>query len=138
MNNVNLIGNLTRDPDMKYSQSGSAVMNCNIAVRRAFKNKQTGDYESDFINLKAFGKTAELFSNSLHKGSKVGLTGTIQTGSYENQQGQKVYTTDVVVNQVTFIESRRDSNQSNNQGNQNNDPFANGAPIDIQDDDLPF
>lgn len=138
MNNVNLIGNLTRDPDMKYSQSGSAVMNCNIAVRRAFKNKQTGDYESDFINLKAFGKTAELFSNSLRKGSKVGLTGTIQTGSYENQQGQKVYTTDVVVNQVTFIESRRDSNQLSNQSNQNNDPFENGAPIDIQDDDLPF
>nr|DAH80636.1 MAG TPA: Single strand binding protein [Caudoviricetes sp.] len=96
MNTVNLIGNLTRDPELRFSQSGTAVASCNIAVQRRFKN-QNGNYESDFINIKSFSKTAELLAEHFRKGSKLGITGNIQTGSYENQQGQKVYTTDVVV-----------------------------------------
>lgn len=151
MNSANLIGNLTRDPELKYSQSGMALMSCNIAVRRQFKDKQSGDYESDFINIKAFGKTAELFSNSLCKGSKVGVTGTIQTGRYENNQGQTVYTTDVIVNSLTFIESKSSdggsgNNQTNYSSNSQNSSrpsnqsqgYTNGQPIDISDDDLPF
>lgn len=150
MNSANLIGNLTRDPDLKYSQSGTALMSCNIAVRRQFKN-QSGDYESDFINIKAFGKTAELFSNSFHKGSKVGVTGTIQTGRYENNQGQTVYTTDIIVNSMTFVEAKssdggsgnnRTNYSSNNQNgsrpSNQSQGYSNGQPIDISDDQLPF
>ncbi|WHQ77631.1 single-stranded DNA-binding protein (plasmid) [Latilactobacillus curvatus] len=151
MNSANLIGNLTRDPELKYSQSGMALMSCNIAVRRQFKDKQSGDYESDFINIKAFGKTAELFSNSFRKGSKVGVTGTIQTGRYENNQGQTVYTTDIIVNSMTFVEAKSsdggsNSNQTNytsngqtgyNKPNNQSQTYNNGQPIDISDDQLP-
>lgn len=152
MNSANLIGNLTRDPELKYSQSGMALMSCNIAVRRQFKDKQSGDYESDFINIKAFGKTAELFSNSFRKGSKVGVTGAIQTGRYENNQGQTVYTTDIIVNSMTFVEAKSsdggsNSNQANytsngqagyNKLNNQSQTYNNGQPIDISDDQLPF
>lgn len=146
MNTVNLIGNLTRDPELRYSQSGTAVASCNIAVQRRFKN-QNGDYESDFINIKAFSKTAELLAEHFRKGSKLGITGNIQTGSYENQQGQKVYTTDVVVENLTFVE-RKNSDSSGFNPNQSNYSQNNQSPsksssfskssIDISDDDLPF
>ncbi|WP_313627565.1 single-stranded DNA-binding protein [Enterococcus italicus] len=146
MNTVNLIGNLTRDPELRYSQNGTAIANCNIAVQRIFKN-QNGEYESDFINIKAFSKTAELLAEHFRKGSKLGVTGNIQTGSYENQQGQRVYTTDVVVENLTFVE-RKTSDSSgfnSNQGNysQNNQSPSksssfSGSSIDISDDDLPF
>ena len=146
MNTVNLIGNLTRDPELRYSQSGTAVASCNIAVQRRFKN-QNGDYESDFINIKAFSKTAELLAEHFRKGSKLGITGNIQTGSYENKQGQKVYTTDVVVENLTFVERKNsdssgfNSNQTNysqnNQSPSNSSSFS-GSSIDISDDDLPF
>ncbi len=146
MNTVNLIGNLTRDPELRYAQSGTAIANCNMAVQRRFKN-QNGDYESDFINIKAFSKTAELLAEHFRKGSKLGITGNIQTGSYENQQGQKVYTTDVVVENLTFVERKNsdssgfNSNQSNysqnNQSPSKSSSFS-GNSIDILDDDLPF
>ena len=146
MNTVNLIGNLTRDPELRYSKSGTAIASCNIAVQRRFKN-QNGEYESDFINIKAFSKTAELLAEHFRKGSKLGITGNIQTGSYENQQGQKVYTTDVVVEIITFVERKNsdssgfNSNQSNysqnNQSPSKSSSFS-GNSIDILDDDLPF
>lgn len=140
MNSINLIGNLTRDFDLKYSKSGTAYVTGGIAVQRKFKN-QSGEYESDFINLKAFGKTAEMLANHFNKGSKIGISGSLQTGSYENQQGQRVYTSDVMVEQVTFVE-RKNNGQVNYQQNQNkpqvsNDPFG-GSSIDISDDSLPF
>ena len=146
MNTVNLIGNLTRDPELRYAQSGTAIANCNMAVQRRFKN-QNGDYESDFINIKAFSKTAELLAEHFRKGSKLGITGNIQTGSYENQQGQKVYTTDVVVENLTFVERKNsdssgfNSNHSNysqnNQSPSKSGSFS-GSSIDIDDDSLPF
>ncbi|MFR4285590.1 MAG: single-stranded DNA-binding protein [Enterococcus italicus] len=146
MNTVNLIGNLTRDPELRYSHSGTAIASCNIAVQRRFKN-QNGEYESDFINIKAFSKTAELLAEHFRKGSKLGITGNIQTGSYENQQGQKVYTTDVVVENLTFVE-RKNSDSSGFNSNQSNYSQNNQSPsksssfskssIDISDDDLPF
>lgn len=140
MNSINLIGNLTRDFDLKYSKSGTAYVTGGIAVQRKFKN-QSGEYESDFINLKAFGKTAEMLANHFSKGSKIGISGSLQTGSYENQQGQRVYTSDVMVEQVTFVE-RKNNSQGNYQKNHNkpqvnNDPFG-GSSTDVSPDDLPF
>lgn len=140
MNSINLIGNLTRDFDLKYPKSGTAYVTGGIAVQRKFKN-QSGEYESDFINLKAFGKTAEMLANHFSKGSKIGISGSLQTGSYENQQGQRVFTSDVMVEQVTFVE-RKNNSQGNYQQNQNrpqanNDPFG-GSSVDISDDSLPF
>ncbi|ASN69082.1 hypothetical protein 3S9_42 [uncultured Caudovirales phage] len=139
MNTVNLIGNIVANPELKGQNSN--VVNFRIAVQRQFKSKQTNEYETDFINCVAFGKTAEIISNNFTKGNKIGVTGSIQTGSYENKQGQKVFTTDVTVNNVTFIE-RKKNNQSNNQPQQQsgqaqsgNNPFGNGAD-DIPD--LPF
>lgn len=147
MNSINLIGNLTKDFDLKYSQGGTAFVNGSVAVQRKYKN-QKGEYETDFINLKAFGKTAENLANYFSKGSKIGISGSLQTGSYENKEGQRVYTTDVVIEQFTFVESRgantggqtqraNNNTQSNqNTANQTIDPFA-GSSIDITDD-LPF
>ena len=148
MNSINLIGNLTKDFDLKYSQSGTVFANGSVAVQRRFKN-QKGEYETDFINLKAFGKTAENLANYFSKGSKIGISGSLQTGSYENKEGQRVYTTDVVIEQFTFVESRgantggqtqRTNNNTQvnqNSANQTRDPFS-GSSIDITDDDLPF
>ena len=156
MNSVQLLGRLTRDTDLRYSQNGTAFANNTVAVRRNCKN-QNGEYESDFISIKAFGKSAEILANNFNKGSRIALTGSIQTGSYE-KDGVKIYTTDVSVNNVEFVDTRNESqnnqstgvpsNQSSNynQNNQNvaqgnfggnNDPFG-GSSIDIDDDDLPF
>lgn len=148
MNSINLIGNLTKDFDLKYSQGGTAFVNGSVAVQRRFKN-QKGEYETDFINLKAFGKTAENLANYFSKGSKIGISGSLQTGSYENKEGQRVYTTDVVVEQFTFVESRgantggqtqrtnNNTQASQNSANQTNDPFG-VSSIDNTDDMLPF
>lgn len=146
MNTVNLLGNLVADPELRGQKNN--VANFRIAVQRPFKNKQTDEYETDFITCVAFGKTAEIIANNFKKGNKIGVTGSIQTGSYE-KDGQRVYTTDVAVNQVTFVERKNSNAQSNNQPQQNgqaksgNNPFSNGmqnanGPIDISDEDLPF
>lgn len=151
MNTVNLIGNLTKDIELKYGQTGTAFANGSIAVQRNFKN-QSGEYDSDFINIKAFGKTAELLANHFSKGSKIGVTGSIQTGRYE-KDGRTVYTTDVIVRDVTFVERKqstggvqgggntntpnRNQNSSNGSYGGNNDPFG-GSGIQIDEDSLPF
>lgn len=134
MNSVNLTGRLVADPELRYSASGTAFANSTIAVQRNFKNQQD-EYESDFIRLTASGKRAETFANYFHKGSLLGVSGEIRTGSYE-KNGKKVYTTDVNVNQLTFLESKN-SNQ-NSQSSQQNNQYSNNEQIDIQDDDLPF
>ena len=105
INNVTLTGRLTKDPDMKYTQNGTAVTTFTLAVDRAFKN-QNGEREADFIMCQAWKKTAELIANSLRKGSLVGIVGRIQTRNYENQQGQRVYVTEIVVENFTLLESR--------------------------------
>ncbi|MCO6018262.1 single-stranded DNA-binding protein [Carnobacterium divergens] len=141
MNSVNLIGRLTNVADLKYSSSGIALASVTIAVKRVFK---TGDgVEADFIRLKAFRKTAELLAN-VEKGKEIGISGSWQTGSYENAQGMKVYTHDCNVQQITFIGSKSTNNdekehQQNYQANPNNYKQQNyGSEIDIKDDDLPF
>lgn len=100
MNNVALIGRLTKDPDVRASQTGETVTKYTLAVDRPGKDKG-----ADFISCVTFGKTAEFASKYLKKGTKVGVEGRIQTGNYTNKDGQKVYTTDVVVTGHTFCES---------------------------------
>ena len=133
MNSVQLIGNLGKNNDVKFSSGGTAVLSQSMGVRRPFKNKQTGEYETDWVNLVFFGKTAENFANFTRKGSKVGIEGRIQSRNYENQQGQRVYVTEVVVNQFHLLDTK--NTQSNGH---NNSPVAGGTPVSLSNDDLPF
>lgn len=107
MNRVDLIGRLTRDLEPRRSSNGNSVLKFTVAVDRRFK--QPGQPEADFISCTAFGKTADNMARYLHKGSLISVEGRIQTGSYVNQQGQKVYTTDVIADNVSFLESRKQS-----------------------------
>ncbi len=106
MNKVILMGRLTRDPDIRYSQNDSqvSVARFTLAVDRRFK--RDGDQTADFISCVAFGRTAEFFKDYMRQGTKVCVEGRIQTGSYTRQDGQKVYTTDVVVENAEFAESK--------------------------------
>lgn len=128
INTVTLVGRLTKDPELRYTQTGKGVATFTLAVTRPFKN-QNGDYEADFINCQTWGKAAENLANYMRKGNKVGVVGRVQTRNYENNQGQKVYVTEVVAEQVTFIESK------NEQPKQQQPQI--GEPVDVQDD-LPF
>ena len=114
MNKVILIGRLTKDPDVRYSQGEKpmAIASYSLAVDRMYK--RDGEPSADFINCKAFGKQGEFVEKYLRKGMKIAITGHIQTGSYTNRDGNKVYTTDVVVEQHEFCESRAES--ANNSG----------------------
>ncbi|MDK9870460.1 MAG: single-stranded DNA-binding protein [Staphylococcus equorum] len=133
MNQFNGVGNLVADVELKGQNSN--VASFRVAIQRPFKNKQTDEYETDFLTCKAFGKTAEIIANNFSKGQKVGITGSIQTGSFDGKDGKKVFTTDVVVNQVTFVERKgQGSNQNTKQNNTN--AFANGTN-DLKDE-LPF
>ena len=107
MNKVILMGRLTRDPEVRYSQgeNATAIARYTIAVDRRYKKE--GDASADFIGCVAFGKLGEFAEKYLRKGTKVVVTGRIQTGSYTNKDGQKVYTTDVVVEENEFAESKR-------------------------------
>ena len=122
MNKVILMGRLTRDPDIRYSQSDNqiAVARFTIAVDRRFK--RDGDQSADFISCVAFGRTADFFDKYIKQGTKVCVEGRIQTGSYTRQDGQKVYTTDVVVENAEFAESRAAS--SGNAGGYQQAPQA--------------
>ena len=104
MNKVELVGRLTRDPEIKYStgENANAVARFSIAVNRRFKNA-AGEYEADFPSCVAFGKTAEFVDKWFNKGDLIGVVGRIQTGSYTNKDGIKVYTTDVVADEVEFV-----------------------------------
>lgn len=129
MNQFNGVGNLVADVELKGQNDN--VANFRVAIQRPFKNKQTNEYETDFLTCKAFGKTAEIIANNFNKGQKIAITGSIQTGSFDGKDGKKVFTTDVVVNQVTFVEKKT---QNSNQ--KQNNAFANGTN-DLQDE-LPF
>lgn len=158
VNNVVLIGRITRDIEMNMSNSGTEVCRFTLAVNRNRKNAN-GEYEADFINCVAFGQTARFMSQFIRKGYQVSVTGRIQTGRYENQQGQTVYTTDVIVDSLNNLEPRRDNSYGNNDFNQNHNnsfqqqsnntsnvqtnPYQapandNSFASSITDDDLPF
>ena len=150
MNVINLVGNLTADVELKHSQGGTAYTSFNIGVQRAFKDKQSGEYQSDFPRCKAFGKTAEIIAEHFSKGSKIGLTGSVQTDRYE-KDGQTIYTTDIMVDRVHFV-APKSQNQGVQQQNtqtgtntpqsQNNAPQAEQNPfkgdVDVSSDELPF
>lgn len=142
MNSFNGVGRLTRDVDLRYTQSGKAVGNFSLAINRQFKNQQTGEYDADFPNMVAWGAQAENLANYMKKGDRIGVTGRIQTRSYDDNDGKKIYVTEVVAESIQFLESKNtnQNNQSSNQQNsQPSNQFANnGQPLDIQDDDLPF
>lgn len=118
MNKVVLIGRLTRDPEARYSQGSNptAVAKYSLAVPRKFKRENEPD--CDFINCVAFGKLGEFAEKYLRKGIKIAVTGRIQTGSYTNRDGVKVYTTDVIVEEQEFCESKNASQQANNTNSQ--------------------
>lgn len=103
MNNVNLIGRLTREPELKQSSNGTAYCKFTLAVNRPFDR----DKKADFINCVAWKATAENLALYMRKGSQIGVVGSIQTGSYQNKDGNKVYTTEVMANQVMFLESKK-------------------------------
>ena len=116
MNKVILMGRLTRDPEVRYSQGDNpmAIARFSLAVdRRRTSNNQDGQ-TADFINIVTFGKLGEFAEKYLHKGTKVTLSGRIQTGSYTNKDGQKVYTTEVVADEIEFAESKNSSSSSAN------------------------
>ena len=138
MNKVIEIGRLTKDPEIRYSQGASStcIARYTLAVDRKFK--QEGQPNADFINCIAFGKLGEFAEKYLHKGTKIAVTGRIQTGSYKNKDGNTVYTTDVVVEEQEFCESKS-SNQS--QGNDRQQTSSDGfmsIPDNLEDEGLPF
>lgn len=137
INNVVLIGRLTRDVELRYTPSNIAVATFNLAVNRNFKN-QDGEREADFINCVMWQKSAENLANWTRKGMLIGITGRIQTRSYENQQGQRVYVTEVVADNFQLLESRNKSANHSSMYEQMPPAFENSQPMDISDDDLPF
>ena len=154
MNKVILMGRLTRDPEVRYSQGENAlaIARYTLAVdRRNFRNNGNDEQTADFINCVAFGKSGEFIERYGHKGTKFVVEGRIQTGSYTNKDGQRVYTTDVVAENVEFAESKNASAGNNDGGYQNagfdggnNTPAPSGAgdgfmniPDGI-DEELPF
>lgn len=143
MNKVVLMGRLTRDPEVRYGgANNTAVAKYSLAVPRKFK--RDGDQECDFISCVAFGKLGEFAEKYLRKGTKIVIVGRIQTGSYTNKDGQKVYTTDVVVEEQEFAESKNASSQ--NSDNRTSSPHGSAPDSDgfmnipdgIDDSELPF
>lgn len=136
MNRVMLIGRLTRDVEMSYSNNSNntAIARYTLAINRQYK--RDGEQDADFLRCIAFGKTAELAERYLAKGMKVAVEGRIQTGSYTNREGQKVYTTDIVVEKQEFLEKRTSSQPATPDTSYNEDEFMD-IPDDI-DEDLPF
>ena len=123
INRVVLVGRLTRDPELRYTSSGAAVASFTVAVNRTFTNAQ-GEREADFINCVIWRKAAENFSNFTNKGSLVGVDGRLQSRSYENQQGQRVYVTEVVVDNFSLLESRAESEKRNSGSSNSNNNFG--------------
>ena len=145
MNQTCLIGRLTKDVELKYTPANQAVAQFTLAVNRTFKNAN-GERESDFINCVIWRKSAENFANFVKKGALIGITGRIQTRNYENQQGQRVYVTEVIAENFQMLESRNQQQgqqqpqpqQATQQQAKQPDPFAGGAPTSLDDDSLPF
>ena len=129
INNAVLVGRMTRDAELRYTPQNVAVATFTLAVNRTFKS-QNGEREADFINCVMWRQQAENLANWAKKGSLIGITGRIQTRSYDNQQGQRVYVTEVVADSFQMLESR---NQQSSDGT-----FGNDNPMDIDDSDLPF
>lgn len=132
MNNANLIGRLTKDPDTRYTTDNMAVTRFTVAVDRYGK-----DAGADFISCVAFKNTAEFIDKYFHKGMKIGITGHIQTGKYDNKDGKTVYTTDVVVDRAEFVEKKADAPETIGQPTENPTDEFMKIPDNI-DEEIPF
>ncbi|WP_029188031.1 single-stranded DNA-binding protein [Streptococcus suis] len=137
INNVVLVGRLTRDVELRYTPSNQAVATFTLAVNRNFKNQSTGEREADFINCVLWRQQAENLANWTKKGHLIAITGRIQTRSYENQQGQRVYVTEVVAESFQVLE-KRDNSANYSSMDEQMPPGMSGQLMDITDDDLPF
>ena len=146
MNKVFIRGNLTRDVEYKETENGKGIAKFNVAVRRDYK-KEDGTYDSDFLNCIAFGNQAEMINKYFHKGSGIIVLGHIQTGSYDGQDGKKVYTTDIVVESIEFDrkESTKEEKEEPKSDTEivkkamSDDPYADfGRQVSIDDSNLPF
>lgn len=142
INNTVLVGRLTKDVELRYTPSNVAVATFTLAVNRTFKN-ENGEREADFINCVMWRQQAENLANWAKKGALIGITGRIQTRSYDNQQGQRVYVTEVVAETFQLLESKGQGNQQGQQrqAQQQSPDFsrnANANPLDITEEDLPF
>lgn len=150
INNVVLIGRLTKDIELKSTQNGIAVTSFTLAVNRPFKNQQ-GENEADFINCVAWRKQAENAARYLGKGSLIGVEGRIETRNYEDKDGKRVYVTEVVADRIQFLDTKNNEQQNNTPSQNFNqqaqsfsgvkgDPFATpqGGKVDVTDDQLPF
>ncbi|WP_049385693.1 single-stranded DNA-binding protein [Staphylococcus epidermidis] len=141
LNRVVLVGRLTKDPEFRTTPSGVEVSTFTLAVNRTFTNAQ-GEREADFINVVVFRKQAKNVNDYLSKGSLAGVDGRVQSRSYENQEGRRVFVTEVVADSVQFLDTRGNNQQNNQPQKQQeqtttkNNPFANGT--DIDNSELPF
>ena len=160
MNKAILIGRLTRDPELRYTSSNRAVCQFTIAIDRPFSNQATGQREADFINIVAWDKTGENVGKFMTKGRLIAVEGRIQTRNYDNNEGRKVYVTEVVASNIQFLESRNASSQSGGNGfnsmpeppmqseptpydfadnnNQSNSNVSNRPTMNIEDERDPF
>ena len=136
MNKVILMGRLARDPEIRYTDQQLAIGRYSLAVPRRVQQGQ--EPTADFVNVVSFGKAAEFAEKYLKKGTKVLVTGRIQTGSYNNKDGQKVYTTDVVAEEQEFCESKASGNNQNTNASSNPTDGFMSFPDDGIEDDLPF
>ncbi|HEM5945292.1 TPA: single-stranded DNA-binding protein [Streptococcus suis] len=137
INNVVLVGRLTRDVELRYTPSNQAVATFTLAVNRNFKNQSTGEREADFINCVLWRQQAENLANWTKKGHLIAITGRIQTRSYDNQQGQRVYVTEVVAESFQVLE-KRDNTANYSSIEEQMPPGLSGQTMDIDDDGLPF
>ena len=133
MNKAILIGRLTRDPELRYTSSNRAVCQFTVAIDRPFTNQASGQREADFINVVAWDKTGENVGKYMTKGRLVAVEGRIQTRNYDNNEGQKVYVTEVVANNVQFLESRNATN-NNSSFDSMPEPPVEKTPYDFGDD----
>ncbi|SDO52973.1 single-strand DNA-binding protein [Paenibacillus sp. yr247] len=159
LNRVILIGRLTKDPELRYTPAGVAVTQFTLAVDRPFTNSQSKEREADFINIVTWRQLAETCANYLRKGRLTAVEGRIQVRNYDNNEGKRVYVTEVIADNVRFLESSNSASSREEGGSNANasygggsgggnrgggsreqqDPFIDdGKPIDISDDDLPF
>ena len=132
MNKVIIVGRLTKDPELKYTPNGgTAICRITVAVARAFKKDET-----DFINCVAFGKTGETIAQYFAKGRQIALAGNIRTGSYQGQDGTKMYTTNVIIENFEFVGNNNANNQSWSAQDNSDEGFGDMTPVD--DGDMPF
>ena len=137
LNSTCLVGRLTKDAELRYTPNNQAVATFTLAVNRNFKS-QNGEREADFINCVIWRQQAENLANWCKKGALIGITGRIQTRSYENQQGQRVYVTEVVADNFQLLEFNKQNNQGHSQENSQPDFSQQAEPLNILDSDLPF